>query len=181
MQTARALVDRPDAHQPVGERVVAHRGQRPLGIEHRDVEVAQPSAQLGLAATVLGARVAQTLDAGLQATDFVTCEVQPDRAQFVDETAVTAGRVGLSLERCELTAHLAEQVVEAEEVALGGFETAFGTLTTLAEFQDPGRLLDDRAPVLGSRVQHRIELALPDDHVLLPADAGVGEQFLDVE
>ena len=39
----------------------------------------------------------------------------------------------------------------------------------------------DRAAVLGPRVQHRVELALPDDHVLLAADAGVGEQLLDVE
>ena len=45
----------------------------------------------------------------------------------------------------------------------------------------PGRLLDDRPAVLGPRVEHRVELALADDDVLLAADAGVGEQLLDVE
>ena len=45
----------------------------------------------------------------------------------------------------------------------------------------PGGLLDDRPAILGPRVQHRVELALPDDHVLLAADARVGEQLLDVE
>ena len=33
----------------------------------------------------------------------------------------------------------------------------------------------------GAGVEHRVELALADDHVLLAADAGVGEQLLDVE
>ena len=36
-------------------------------------------------------------------------------------------------------------------------------------------------PVLGTRVEHRVELALADDDVLLAADAGVGQQLLDVE
>ena len=51
----------------------------------------------------------------------------------------------------------------------------------LAELQDPGRFLDDRPAVLGAGVEHRVELALADDHVLLAADARVGEQLLDVE
>jgi hypothetical protein len=34
-------------------------------------------------------------------------------------------------------------------------------------------------PRLG--VQHRVQLSLADDHVHLAADAGVGEQLLDVE
>ena len=37
------------------------------------------------------------------------------------------------------------------------------------------------AAVLGTRVEHRVELALADDHVLLATDAGVGQQVLDVE
>ena len=54
-------------------------------------------------------------------------------------------------------------------------------LAALPELQDAGGLLDHRAPVLGARVQHRVELALPDDHVLLTTDTGVGEEILDVE
>ena len=103
------------------------------------------------------------------------------RAQLGDEAAVAAGGVGLALERAELAAHLAEQVLRRSEVALGGLEPALGLLLALAELQDAGRLLDDRPAVLGPGVEHRVDLALADDHVLLAADAGVGEQLLDVE
>ena len=50
-----------------------------------------------------------------------------------------------------------------------------------AVLQDAGGLLDDEAPLLGLGVEHGVDLALADDHVLLAADAGVGEQLLDVE
>ena len=101
--------------------------------------------------------------------------------QLGDEVAVAAGGVGLALERPELAAHLAQEVAEAGEVALGGGEAALGLLLALAVLQDAGRLLDDEAALLGPGVEHRVDLALADDHVLLAADAGVGEQLLDVE
>ena len=47
--------------------------------------------------------------------------------------------------------------------------------------EDAGGLLDDQPPVLGPGVEHGVDLALDDDHVLLAADAGVGQQLLDVE
>ncbi len=37
------------------------------------------------------------------------------------------------------------------------------------------------AAVLGTSVQHRVDLALADDDVLLAADTGVAEQLLHVE
>ena len=37
------------------------------------------------------------------------------------------------------------------------------------------------AAVLGPGVQHRVDLALADDDVLLATDAGVAEQLLHVE
>jgi hypothetical protein len=87
----------------------------------------------------------------------------------------------LALERSQLPAHLAQQIGEAEEVALGRLEPALGLLAALPELEDAGGLFDDRPSLLGSRVQHGVELTLPDDHVLLATDAGVGEQLLDVE
>ena len=90
-------------------------------------------------------------------------------------------RVGLALERPQLPAHLTQQVGEAQQVALGRLEPALGLLAALAELQDARRFLDDRPAVLGPGVEHGVELALADDHVLLAADAGVGEQLLDVE
>ena len=94
---------------------------------------------------------------------------------------MAAGGVGLALERAELAAHLAEQVLEPGEVALGGGQPALGLLLALAVLQDAGGLLDDQAPLLGPGVEHGVDLALADDHVLLAADAGVGQQLLDVE
>ena len=160
VEATRALAHRLDEHQRVGERVVAHRAERVLGVEHRDVEGAEALAQLGLALAVLGARVAQPLDARLQPADLVPGEVQPDRAQLVDDPAVAARGVGLALQRRELAAHLAQQVVQPEQVALGRLEPALGALAALAVLQDPGGFLDDRAAILGTRVQHRVELAL---------------------
>ena len=103
------------------------------------------------------------------------------RPQLGDEVAVAPGGVGLALERAELAAHLAQEVAEPGEVALGGGEAALGLLLALAVLQDPGGLLDDQAALLGPGVEHGVDLALADDHVLLAADARVGEQLLDVE
>jgi hypothetical protein len=44
-----------------------------------------------------------------------------------------------------------------------------------------GGFLDETAPILRGRGQHRVELALSDDDVHLPAHAGVGQQLLDVQ
>ena len=153
-----------------------------LGVEHRDVEVAQPGADAPPRCAVSStSAVVQPFAPGLEPGDLVTGEVEPDRAQLLDQSAVAAGGVGLALQRRELAPHLAQQVVEAQQVALGRLQPTLGPLAPLAELEDAGGLLDDRPAVLGAGVEHRVELALPDDHVLLATDAGVGEQLLDVE
>ena len=91
------------------------------------------------------------------------------------------GDLGLPAERLELAADLGEQVGEAGQVAVGGVELAERLLLALAVLEDAGGLLDEAAAVLGGGVQDRVELALPDDHVHLAADAGVAEQLLHVE
>src|SRR3954452_5154049 len=103
--------------------------------------------------------------------------MDPDRAQLVDDAVVPAGGVGLLLQRTEPAAHLAEQVVQPQEVALRRLESPFGLLAPFAVLEDAGGLLDDRATVLRARVQDRVELALADDDVLLPADPAVREQL----
>src|SRR5215217_2186730 len=60
-------------------------------------------------------------------------------------------------------------------------QAALGLLLALAVLEDPGRLFDDRPALLGAGVEHRVDLTLADDHVLLAADTGVGQQILDVE
>ena len=127
------------------------------------------------------ARVGAPLFADLETIDLPPGEVQRHRPQLVDDPAVTTGGVGLALERAKLAPDLAQEVGEAQQVALGRFEATLRLLAPLAELQDPGRFLDDGAAILGTRVEHRVELALADDHVLLAPDARVGEQLLDVE
>ena len=120
-------------------------------------------------------------EAAREGGELAAGEEHLEGAQLGDEVAVAAGGVGLALERAELAAHLAQEVAEAGEVALGGGQAALGLLLALAVLQDPGGLLDDEAAVFGAGVEHRVDLALAHDHVLLAAHAGVGEQVLDVE
>ena len=94
---------------------------------------------------------------------------------------MAAGRLGLLLEGAELAAHLPQQVLEADQAGLGRLQPALGLLLAPAVLQDPGRLLDDQAPFFGPGVEDGVEVALGHDHVLLAADAGVGQQLLDVE
>ena len=123
----------------------------------------------------------EALAPGLEPGDLVAGEVDADRPQLLDQPAVAAGGVGLTLQRGELAPDLPQQVVEAQEVAFGRLEAALGALAALAELEDAGRFLDDGPAVLGTGVEHGVELALPDDHVLLATDAGIREQLLDVE
>ncbi len=94
---------------------------------------------------------------------------------------MTSCRLGLALQRAQLAANLAQQVLQAQQVGLGGIEPALGLLFALAVLEDAGRLLDDAATVFRARIEHGIDLALADDHVLLAADAGVRQQVLEVE
>ena len=92
-----------------------------------------------------------------------------------------AGGLGLAAERAELAADLTGEVVDPGEVGLHRLELAQRPLLALAVLEDAGGLLDEAAALLGRRAQHGVELALADDDVHLAADAGVGEQLLDVE
>ena len=73
---------------------------------------------------------------------------------------MAAGGVGLALERAQLAAHLAQQVLEPDEVGLGGGQPALGLLLAPPELEDAGRLLDDQPAVLGPGVEHGVDLAL---------------------
>ena len=87
----------------------------------------------------------------------------------------------LPAQRSELPADLAGEVGQPSEVRLHRVEPPLGLLPPLAVLAHPGGLLDEGAAVLGPGGEHSVELALADDHVHLAADAGVGQQILDVE
>ncbi len=180
-QASPTLAQRLGAHERLGGVVVAEGGERVLDVEHASVQLAQTRAHEPLLLGVLVAGVVQALEPGLPSRDLVTGQVQTDRAQLGFDAAVTPRRVGLLLERPELTGDLTDEVVEAQQIALGGFEAPLGAFPALAELEHAGRFLDDAAAVVGVGGQHLVELALADDDVLLAADPGVGQQLLDVE
>src|SRR3954469_7482039 len=107
--------------------------------------------------------------------------MQLQRHELGDEIAVTTGGVRLALERTELAADLTEKVLDAREVSLRRGQPALGLLLATAELEDARGLFDDEPPILWAGVEHGVDLALAHDDVLLPADTGVREQFLDVE
>ena len=81
----------------------------------------------------------------------------------------------------ELAVDLVGQVQDAHEVCVHVRQFLQRTLLAAPVLEDPGGLLDEAAPLLGSRGQDRVELPLADDDVHLAAHARVGEQLLDVQ
>ena len=118
---------------------------------------------------------------GTQRVQVVGEQPQPGVAQVGLDAGGAPGHLGLPAQRLELAAQLGGEVGEPVEVGLHRVELAQRLFLALAVLEDAGRLLDERAAVLRLGVQHRVELALADDDVHLAADAGVGEQLLDVE
>ena len=104
---------------------------------------------VGFLARELAAPVAQALGLRLEPGELVAGEVQ--RGSRAARRRARRGGAAASACRCsgrELAAHLAQQVVEPQQVALGRLEPALGLLPALAVLQDAGGLLDDRAAVL---------------------------------
>ena len=118
---------------------------------------------------------------GAQGGQLAPGDVDPQRGELADQLAVAARRLRLTFERAELAAHLAQQVLDAHEAGLRGVEAALRLLLALAVLEHAGGLFDDRPAVLRASVEHGVDLALADDHVLLAADAGVGQQLLHVQ
>ena len=105
-------------------------------------------------------------------------EIPPHRQQLGGHAVVRARRRGLALEGPDLAAHLSHQVAQALEVLGRGGQPALGPLPAAAVLEHAGGLFDDGPAVLGPGVEHRVELALTDDHVLLATDARVAQQLV---
>ena len=113
--------------------------------------------------------------------DVTAGEVHPQGGELADQLAVPPGGLGLPFERAELAADLAQEILHPHQAGFGGVEAALGLLLALAVLEHAGGFLDDRPAILGPGVEHGVDLALADDHVLLAPDPGVGQQLLDVE
>ncbi len=170
-----------DAPERGREVLLAARGE--LGGRGGGVGV-EPLEGLGELA-LLGAQDCQALggDPAALAERRQLCarQVQPHGAQLRGQGVVVARRDRLALEGADLAADLAHEVAQALEVLLGGRQPALGALTAPPVLEHAGGLFDDGPAVLGSGVEDRVELALPDDHVLLAPDPRVAQELLDVE
>ena len=103
----------------------------------------------------------------------------------VAEVGLDSGRppchVGLLAQRLQLAADLTEQVLDPGQVRLGRVQPAQRLLLALAVLEYACGLFDEPAAILGSRLEDRVELALPDHDVHLPPDARIAQQVLHIE
>ncbi len=117
---------------------------------------------------------------GAPGDEVVGGEPQAGVAQVGLDGLGAARHLGLTAERFELAAQLGGEVGQARQVGLHRVELADRLLLALAVFEDTGSLLDEGTAVLRPGLEDGGEAALTDDDVHLPADAGVGQQFLHV-
>ena len=179
-EPAAALAEGLVAEQAVAE-VVSAGGQLHLCDADLVGEPLEDGARPGLDPGQLGSEGSLLPRPSTERCEFGGRAMAPQRTQLADQVTVPTGRLGLTLERSQLSPYLALQIAQTVEVHLGRTEAPFGLLAALAVLQDPRSVLDDHASVLGLCVQHGVDLALRDDHVLLTAHRCVGKQFLDVE
>ena len=105
---------------------------------------------------------------------------EPGVAQVGLDGGCAPCHLGLPAQRLELTAQFGGQVAEPGQIGRGGVQFAQRLLLALAVLEHPGRLLDEGAAVLRTRLEDLRQSTLPDDDVHFPADTGVTEEFLDV-
>ena len=89
--------------------------------------------------------------------------------------------LSLTAQRLQLASEFGEDVLKPGEVAVGRLQLAKRLLLALAVLENARGLLDEPAAILRRGSQHCVELTLANDDVHLAADAGVAEQFLNVE
>jgi len=157
---------------------------RPQPLLHgRDVgvEAGQGGSQAPLDPVEIVAQGGAGGEPGLDDSQLPTGQVAAQGGEVGDQAVMAPGGVGLLLQRTQLAADLAQQVTQAHQGLLGGFQPSLRALLATPVLEDAGRLLDDHPAVLGAGAENGVEVALGDDHVLLAADTAVGEQLLDVE
>ena len=88
--------------------------------------------------------------------------------------------VACERERAQPLAHLLLDVLRALDLDADARELQLGAMLAALELAEPGGLLDEMAPVLRLRGEHRVDLALRDDRVHRAAEADVGEELDEV-
>ncbi|MCY1229548.1 hypothetical protein D9M72_419170 [compost metagenome] len=87
----------------------------------------------------------------------------------------------LLAKRGQLSPDFTGEVAQSLQVCLHRFQLPDRFFLAPAVFENACRLFNKATPVLRGGVQDLVQLALPHDHVHFPAQAGIGEQFLDVQ
>ncbi len=193
-EVAGALLREPDgAGEPLGQSrepvpgvlgrgqargVLREGGLQPLLLDARHRELLLDLGPAGAGGGLVGLLARQLV---AQGHEVVGGQPEPGVPQLGLHGLRAARDLRLPAQRLELAAQLGRQVGEPGQVGLHRVELAERLLLALAVLEDARGLLDVCPAVLRLGLQHRVELALPDDHVHLAADAGVGEQLLDVE
>ena len=102
------------------------------------------------------------------------------RAHLVPEDEEFLRLLGLLAQRLHLQLQLVDLVPDAHQVLLGALQSALGLLLPVAEAGDAGGLLKDLPAVGALHREDLIYLALADDGIALPAQAGIHKKLVHV-
>src|SRR6185436_6054630 len=146
-----------------------------LGEERRQLLLRAPAAQPGgglpllrLGTPRLRPAQVELCDAGAQADDLV------------GELLRALGGRRLQRERAQPLPHLRLDVARALDLDPDAVQLQLRAVLPPLELPEPGRLLDELAPLLRLRREHGLDLALADDRVHRAAEPDVGEQLDEV-
>ncbi len=101
-------------------------------------------------------------------------------AQALLEASVASRLGSLPLERLDLLLDFRGDVRKPQQIGLRRLELLFGLAPFRLVAEDPGRLLDDGAPILRLRGEDLIDLSLLNRGVESGADLGARQKILDV-
>ena len=116
----------------------------------------------------------------LQGVELPLRRVRFQHLQIADQRLITPRLARLPLERTDLPLDLFHDVLEPQQICLRGLQLAQRLALLRLVFRDARRLLENRAPVLRSRRQDHVDLALLHDRIRRAPDARVHEKLLDV-
>ena len=140
-----------------------------LLVEHAALLGGRDAAALCLRATLGEAHEVERRDRRLQAGDLDA------------ELLGALGRGRLQGKRAQPLLDLVLEVAGALDLDADARELQLGAVLAALEAAEPGRLLDQLAPLLRLRVEHRLDAALRDDRAQAAAEADVGEQLDQVD
>ena len=102
------------------------------------------------------------------------------QTQLITKHQITLGLFGLFPQRLHLHLQLGNFIVDADQIVLGALQLALRLLLTVAELGDTGGFFKDLTALAALGRKDLVDLALTDDGITLPAQAGVHKQLRDI-